>query len=109
MASGDVLADRYELQDLVTEQLGSVTWRANDASSTATSASRCCRAPIREPTTSSRPPACPPPSPIRGSCGCSTSSRTSSHHLVVREWARAFPLDQLLAQSPLPNRARPAS
>jgi len=26
------------------------------------------------------------------------------HHLVVREWARAFPLDQLLAQSPLPNR-----
>ena len=24
-------------------------------------------------------------------------------HLVVREWARAFPLDQLLAQSPLPS------
>ncbi|MFI5429706.1 protein kinase [Aeromicrobium sp. UC242_57] len=26
------------------------------------------------------------------------------YHLVVREWARAFPLDQLLAQSSLPNR-----
>ena len=30
LASGDVLAHRYELQDLVSEKLGSTTWRAHD-------------------------------------------------------------------------------
>ena len=30
LASGDVLAHRYELQDLVDEKLGSTTWRAHD-------------------------------------------------------------------------------
>jgi hypothetical protein len=30
LASGDVLARRYELQDLVTEKHGSSSWRAHD-------------------------------------------------------------------------------
>jgi putative peptidoglycan lipid II flippase len=104
MASGDVLADRYELQDLVTERLGSVTWRANDSilnrnvgiemlPSSDPRAGHFLEA-ARLSTTVTDP---------RFLRVLDLIEDDHGQHLVVREWARAFPLDQLLAQSPLPS------
>jgi putative peptidoglycan lipid II flippase len=104
MASGDVLADRYELQDLVTERLGSVTWRANDSilnrnvgiemiPSSDPRADHFIEA-ARLSTTVTDP---------RFLRVLDLIEDDHGQHLVVREWARAFPLDQLLAQSPLPS------
>ena len=104
MASGDVLADRYELQDLVTERLGSVTWRANDSilnrnvgiemiPSTDPRADHFIEA-ARLSTTVTDP---------RFLRVLDLIEDDHGQHLVVREWARAYPLDQLLAQSPLPS------
>lgn len=105
LASGDVLAHRYELQDLVTESLGSTTWRAHDQilnrnvglemiASDDPRAEHFLQA-ARESTSVTDP---------RFLRVLDLVEHEQSHHLVVREWARAFPLDQLLAQSPLPNR-----
>ena len=104
MASGDVLAERYELQDLVTERLGSVTWRANDSilnrnvgiemlPSSDPRAEHFIEA-ARLSTTVTDP---------RFLRVLDLIEDDHGQHLVVREWARAFPLDQLLAQSPLPS------
>lgn len=105
LASGDVLAHRYELQDLVHERHGSSTWRAHDQtlnrnvglemiSSSDPRASHFLEA-ARESTSVTDP---------RFLRVLDLIENEQEHHLVVREWARAFPLDQLLAQSPLPNR-----
>ncbi len=105
LASGDVLAHRYELQDLVSEKLGSTTWRAHDQilnrnvgiemlSSADPRAEHFLDA-ARESTAVTDP---------RFLRVLDLIEDEQRHHLVVREWARAFPLDQLLAQSPLPNR-----
>ncbi|MDX6278332.1 MAG: hypothetical protein QOJ72_2460 [Nocardioidaceae bacterium] len=105
VASGDVLAHRYELQDLVTERLGATTWRAHDQvlnrnvgiemlSSIDPRAEHFLTA-ARESTAVTDP---------RFLRVLDLIEDEQRHHLVVREWARAFPLDQLLAQSPLPNR-----
>ncbi|MDR7085527.1 putative peptidoglycan lipid II flippase [Aeromicrobium panaciterrae] len=105
LASGDVLAHRYELQDLVSEKLGSTTWRAHDQilnrnvgiemlSSSDPRADHFLEA-ARESTSVTDP---------RFLRVLDLIEDEQRHHLVVREWARAFPLDQLLAQSPLPNR-----
>lgn len=105
LASGDVLAHRYELQDLVNEKLGSTTWRAHDQvlnrnvgiemlSSADPRADHFLQA-ARESTSVTDP---------RFLRVLDLIEDEQHHHLVVREWARAFPLDQLLAQSPLPNR-----
>ncbi len=105
LASGDVLAHRYELQDLVDEKLGSTTWRAHDQvlnrnvgiemlSSTDARADHFLQA-ARESTSVTDP---------RFLRVLDLIEDEQQHHLVIREWARAFPLDQLLAQSPLPNR-----
>lgn len=105
LASGDVLAQRYELQDLVSEKLGSTTWRAHDQvlnrnvgiemlSSSDPRAEHFLQA-ARESTSVTDP---------RFLRVLDLIEDEQHHHLVVREWARAFPLDQLLAQSPLPNR-----
>lgn len=105
LASGDVLADRYELQDLVSEKLGSSTWRAHDnilnrnvgiemlPSSDPRSEHFLDAA--RESTAVTDPRFLRVLDLIEGEKG---------HNLIVREWAKAFPLDQLLLQSPLPNR-----
>jgi putative peptidoglycan lipid II flippase len=105
LASGDVLAHRYELQDLVNERHGSSTWRAHDQvlnrnvglemiSSADPRADHFLQA-ARESTSVTDP---------RFLRVLDLIEDEQRHHLVVREWARAFPLDQLLAQSPLPNR-----
>lgn len=105
LASGDILARRYELQDLVKEKFGSTTWRAHDQilhrnvgievlSSADPRAEHFLRA-ARESTAVTDP---------RFLRVLDLIEDEQSHHLVIREWARAFPLDQLLAQSPLPNR-----
>lgn len=105
LASGDVLAHRYELQDLVNEKLGSTTWRAHDQvlnrnvgiemlSSADPRADHFLQA-ARESTAVTDP---------RFLRVLDLIEDEQHHHLVIREWARAFPLDQLLAQSPLPNR-----
>lgn len=105
LASGDVLADRYELQDLVTDRLGATTWRAHDQvlnrnvgiemlPSADPRAEHFLDA-ARESTVVTDP---------RFLRVLDLIEDEQEHHLVIREWARAFPLDQLLAQSSLPNR-----
>ena len=105
LASGDVLARRYELHDLVSEKHGSTTWRAHDQilnrnvgiemiASDDLRAEHFLEA-ARESTVVTDP---------RFLRVLDLMEDEQSHHLVIREWARAFPLDQLLAQSPLPNR-----
>ncbi|MET0931605.1 MAG: protein kinase family protein [Aeromicrobium sp.] len=105
LASGDVLARRYELQDLVNEKHGSSTWRAHDQTlnrnvgiemlSSADPRAEHFLSAARESTAVTDP---------RFLRVLDLIENEQRHHLVVREWARAFPLDQLLAQSPLPNR-----
>lgn len=105
LASGDVLARRYELQDLVNEKHGSSTWRAHDQTlnrnvgiemlSSADPRAEHFLSAARESTAVTDP---------RFLRVLDLIEDEQRHHLVVREWARAFPLDQLLAQSPLPNR-----
>lgn len=104
LVSGDVIAQRYQLQDLVTERLGSTTWRAHDAV-----LSRNVGLELL-------------PSDDPRATGFLEAARRSTvvtdprflrvldlieddrgHHLVVREWARAFSLDAVLAQAPLPS------
>ncbi len=105
LSSGDVLAKRYELHDLVNEKLGSSSWRAHDRilnrnvgietlSSADPRATHFLEA-ARESTAVTDP---------RFLRVLDLVENEQEHHLVVREWARAFPLDQLLAQSSLPNR-----
>jgi putative peptidoglycan lipid II flippase len=104
VASGDVLAERYELQDLVTERLGSTTWRAND------------RVLNRNVGIEMLPSTDPRAHQFLDAARQSTSvtdprflrvldliEDEHGQHLIVREWAKAFPLDQLLGESPLPN------
>jgi len=105
LASGDVLARRYELQDLVNERHGSTTWRAHDTTlnrnvgiemlSSADPRAQHFLDAARESTSVTDP---------RFLRVLDLIEDEQRHHLVVREWARAFPLDQLLAQSSLPNR-----
>lgn len=105
LASGDVLDDRYELQDLVTEKLGSSTWRAHDnvlnrnvgiemLPSADPRGDHFLQA-ARESTAVTDP---------RFLRVLDLIEAEKGHNLIIREWARAFPLDQLLLQSPLPNR-----
>ncbi|MCD9154410.1 protein kinase family protein [Aeromicrobium duanguangcaii] len=103
--SGDVLASRYELADLVSESLGASNWRAVD---------RILHRNVRVEMLSADDP--------RGDNFLQAARRSTSvtdHrflrvldllqeedgvHVVVREWAKATPLSRVLAQSPLPNR-----
>jgi len=105
LASGDVLADRYALQDLVSESLGSTTWRAHDTilnrnvglemlPSDDPRAERFLAA-ARDSTAVTDP---------RFLRVLDLIEDDQHHHLVVREWARAFSLDQVLKQSPMPAR-----
>lgn len=105
MTSGVVLAGRYELADLVSERLGSVTWRAVDII-----LNRNVGAEILP---SDDPRAAHFLAAARESTGVTDArflrvldlfEREHGHHVVVREWARAFGLDQLLAQTALPGR-----
>lgn len=105
LASGDVLAQRYELQDLVSDKLGATTWRAHDQILSRNVgieilSSSDVRAPhflaaARDSTAVTDP---------RFLRVLDLVEFEQGHHLVIREWARAFPLAQLLAQSSLPNR-----
>lgn len=105
MTSGVVLAGRYELADLVSERLGSVTWRAIDLvlnrnvgveliSSDDPRAAQFLEA-ARESTAVTD---------ARFLRVLDLIERERDHHIVVREWARAFALDQLLSQTALPGR-----
>jgi len=103
--SGDVLASRYELADLVSESLGASNWRAVD---------RILHRNVRVELLPADDP--------RGENflqAARLSTTVTDHrflrvldllqdedgvHVVVREWAKATPLSRLLAQSPLPNR-----
>lgn len=102
--SGDVLAGRYELADLVGESLGASNWRAVDL---------VLHRNVRIEMLPSDDP--------RGDNflqAARDSTTVTDHrflrvldllqdedgvHVVVREWAKATPLSRLLAQSPLPN------
>lgn len=105
LASGDVLAERYILQDLVSEKLGSSSWRAHD--------DVLNRNVGIEMLPSSDPRSAQFLEAARASTVVTDPrflrvfdiiESEKGHNLVVREWAKAFPLDQLLLQSPLPNR-----
>ncbi|MFT4298277.1 MAG: protein kinase family protein [Aeromicrobium sp.] len=104
LVSGDVIAERYHLQDRVYERLGVTTWRAHDTVLSRNvgleflpdddeRAQRFLDA-ARDSTKVSDPRFLRVLDLIRDDHG---------HHLVVREWARAFPLNAVLAQAPLPS------
>ncbi|GAA1745807.1 protein kinase family protein [Aeromicrobium alkaliterrae] len=104
LVSGDVIAERYHLQDLVHERLGSTTWRAHDAV--------LSRNVGLELLPSSDPRAQRFLDAARGSTVVSDPrflrvldliTDDHGHHMIVREWARAFPLDAVLGQAPLPS------
>lgn len=104
-ASGDLLAGRYELQELVSESLGASNWRAVDQI-----LHRNVRVELL--------PDSDPRSPNFLQAARSSTQVTDHRFLrvldlaeseqgmtiVVREWARAAPLHSLLGQSPLPSR-----
>jgi putative peptidoglycan lipid II flippase len=105
LTSGVVLAGRYELADLVSERLGSVTWRAIDIVLN--------RNVGVELIPSDDPRATHFLAAARESTVVTDArflrvldllEREQGHHIVVREWARAFALDQLLSQTALPGR-----
>lgn len=105
LMSGEVLDRRYELQDLVSDRLGCATWRAHDTVlarnvgiemiPSADARADHFLAEARRSTAVTDP---------RFLRVLDIVETDHQHHFVVREWARAFPLDQLLQQSPLPNR-----
>ena len=104
LVSGDVIAERYHLQDLVQERLGATTWRAHD--------SVLSRNVGLELLPSDDPRADRFLDAARGSTIVSDPrflrvldliQDDHGHHMIVREWARAFPLDAVLAQAPLPS------
>lgn len=105
LASGITVAGRYELRDLVSETLGASNWRAHDSvlnrnvrveviPSSDERADHFLRA-ARESTTVTD---------HRFLRVLDLFENESDHHVVIREWARAYPLSSLLLQSPLPNR-----
>ncbi|HPU13059.1 MAG TPA: protein kinase [Aeromicrobium sp.] len=103
--SGDVLAGRYELADLVSETLGAKNWRAVDLV-----LHRNVRVEIL---------ASDDPRAENFLDAARTSTEVTDHrflrvldllhdedgaHVVVREWAKATALSHVLDQSPIPNR-----
>lgn len=103
LVSGDVLAHRYELQDRVSERLGSATWRAHD---------RVLSRNVGVEMLASTDPRAEQFHAAARRSTVVTDPRflrvldlfeDHGQHVVIREWARAFPLDELLAQSSLPN------
>src|SRR5665648_133772 len=103
LSSGDVLAGRYELQDLVREKRGSATWRATDNVLNRNVGLEIL--PVSDPRADAfleaarRSTAVTDPRflPV-----LDVIEDEKGHSLLVREWARAFSLEQLLVQSPLP-------
>ena len=105
LTSGVVLADRYELQDQVSERLGSVTWRAIDL---------ILNRNVGVELIPSSDPRAPHFLEAARRSTLVTDARflrvldllenQHGHHAVVREWAKAFGLNQVLAQSPVPSR-----
>jgi len=104
LSSGLVLVGRYELQDLVADRLGAVTWRALDLVLNRNVGIELLR---------SDDPRAPHFLEAARQSTALTDARflrvldilehEHAHHAVIREWAKAFGLDQLLAQSPLPS------
>jgi hypothetical protein len=105
LTSGVVLADRYELQDQVSSRLGSVTWRALDL---------VLNRNVGVELIPSSDPRAPHFLEAARRSTLVTDARflrvldllenQNGHHAVVREWAKAFGLNQVLAQSPVPSR-----
>jgi hypothetical protein len=104
LSSGLVLVGRYELQDLVSDRLGAVTWRALDLV-------------LNRNVGIEMLPSDDPRAPHFLEAARRSTALTDArflrvldilehehaHHAVIREWAKAFGLDQLLAQAPLPS------
>ncbi|MFT4187511.1 MAG: protein kinase [Aeromicrobium sp.] len=104
LVSGDVVAQRYHLQDLVHEHAGSITWRAHDSVLSRSVGLELLRSDdpradrfldaARRSTTVSDP---------RFLRVLDLLPDEQGHHMVVREWARAYTLSSVLAQGPLPS------
>ncbi|HUP99945.1 MAG TPA: protein kinase family protein [Aeromicrobium sp.] len=105
LTSGVVLANRYELQDQVSERLGSVTWRALDL---------LLNRNVGVELIPSSDPRAPHFLEAARLSTTVTDARflrvldlledENGHHVVVREWAKAFGLNQVLEHSPVPSR-----
>lgn len=105
LASGMSVAGRYELRDLVSETLGASNWRAHDG---------VLNRNVRVEVLPSQDPRAEHFLQAARESTTVTDHRflrvldlfenESGHHVVIREWARAYPLSSLLLQSPLPNR-----
>lgn len=105
LTSGVVLANRYELQDRVSERQGSVTWRAIDL---------LLNRNVGIELISSADPRAPHFLDAARLSTTVTDGRflrvldlledELGHHVVVREWAKAFGLNQVLEHSPVPSK-----
>ena len=103
--AGVVLAERYELADLQSERLGASNWKAFD---------RVLHRNVRVEVLRSDDPRADHFTQAARASTAVTDPRflqvldvlenEQGHHVVIREWARAMPLSEVLAQSPLPNR-----
>lgn len=105
LAPGVMLAERYELHDLVSESLGASNWRAHDHI-----LNRNVRVellPSDDPRSANFLQAARDSTKVtdhRFLRVLDLVENDSGYHVIVREWARTVPLSSLLVQSPLPNR-----
>ncbi len=104
-ASGDLVAGRYELKERVSERLGATTWRARDQVLERNVGIEALAA--DDPRAASFVAAARASTVVvdpRFLRVLDVLDDDDGLAVVVREWARAFPLDQLLRHGTLPNR-----
>lgn len=104
-SSGDLVAGRYELMERVSERLGAATWRARDHVLERNVGIETL--PADDPRASSFVAAARASTVVvdpRFLRVLDVLDDDGGFAVVVREWARAFPLDQLLRHGTLPNR-----
>ncbi len=99
---GTVLADRYRLDDLLTESAGARFWRATDTILARSVAIHAVPSDDPRAPTCSRRPGSRPPSPTRTCCGCSTATTSDGITWVVHEWGEGISLDLMLQRGTLP-------
>lgn len=102
LTSGTRIANRYELADLVSERFSSMSWRAHDSVLQRSVGVQAIRV------EDERTPAFLAAARVSAAVSDPRFLRVldiieeyDGHTFVIREWARAYPLDHLLSESPL--------
>lgn len=105
VTSGDMVAGRYELHDLVTEGHGCARWRARDVVLNRNVGVEML--PVDDPRTDGWLEAARASTRVTDPRFLRVMDLLhdhAGHQIIVREWARAFSLEQILGQSPLTSR-----